>query len=244
MSYVFTRSRYYYEMHYHQNRKWELDRMATKPAIRNILEVLSQSGGINNCDRDSWERFFTVERSFHDDLRDEFVVFNGRALWRMRMFRWKRASLDRAISAMLDKSTRGEPVHRPLVVAVGNAKFRPCGPGELPAPTSALSIAIRRGINNLHKRTNRRVRILAPWEHRTTMCCCACGSVTSKAMIMRRNKRTVMRENGWSGRLRTCTCCNTEGKVRDRDIQASRNILWLAIHEYYGLERPDYLRRQ
>lgn len=34
------------------------------------------------------------------------------------------------------------------------------------------------------------------------------------------------------------------GKLRDRDVQGARNILWIGINMYYGLDRPEYLRRK
>ena len=46
-----------------------------------------------------------------------------------------------------------------------------------------------------------------------------------------------------SRRLRCCTTCRDTGKIRDRDVQGARNILWLTFALYYGLERPKYLRR-
>ncbi len=72
------------------------------------------------------------------------------------------------------------------------------------------------------------------------MCCCACGAVTVAPTI--RDPKTG-RERP-SRRLRLCTSCNnTADKLRDRDVQAARNILWLTIYKYYGLERPEYLCR-
>ena len=241
-SYVFTRSRYYHEMHYHQNRKWERNRMDQRQNVRETLDLLSNSGGIKNCDQHAWERFFVIERSHRDILRDEFVVDKERALWRMRMFRMKRASLDRAVHELLSMCTEGEPTDRPLVFGVGNASFKPCGRGELPVPTSALSVAFKRGIRKIQKKTGRPVIPLAPNEAYTTKCCCACGHETNPTMVWKRNK-AGQRVYEWSGRLRTCNNCIMEGKVRDRDIQASRNILWLTMYMYYGLERPKYLCR-
>ena len=47
-----------------------------------------------------------------------------------------------------------------------------------------------------------------------------------------------------SGRLRCCTQCEPNGKLRDRDIQASRNILIVTLCLFWGYDRPEYLRRR
>jgi hypothetical protein len=241
--YVFTRSRYYFQMGYYQNRKWEKDRMNANEPIRTAIELLSQSGGINNCDLATWNRFFMVERNHREILHNEFVLDKNRSLWKMRTFRRKRSSLDRAIQELLTKSTQGEPITRPLVFGVGNASFKASMKGSLPAPTTTLALAFKKGLRNLEKKTGRKVIITTPYEGRTTKCCCACGEETRFTRVQRRNKEGVMMDER-SRRLRTCINCEMEGKVRDRDIQASRNILWLTIHWYYGLDRPQYLCRQ
>jgi hypothetical protein len=42
--------------------------------------------------------------------------------------------------------------------------------------------------------------------------------------------------------IKSCSCSYTP-KIRDRDVQAARNILWLAQAEHFGVERPEYLQR-
>ncbi len=75
-------------------------------------------------------------------------------------------------------------------------------------------------------------------EHRTTVSCCSCGQPTAPLMVMEGTRRRPSR------RLRVCTSCdNTPGKLRDRDVQAARNILWLTIYKFYGAERPWYMTR-
>ena len=76
-------------------------------------------------------------------------------------------------------------------------------------------------------------------EFRTTMCCCACGAVTRAATVPARGGAAARN----SRRLRVCTGCETQGKRRDRDVQAARNMPWLLQHEYYGAARPRYLCR-
>ena len=218
--------------------------MASRPDIQGILVSLSESGGIHNCDVTKWEDYLEVESTHYAVLRDEYIGDKERALWRMRMFRWKRASLDKAVSGLIKSATDGIDTKRPLVLAVGKATFAPTGPGELAVPTSALSIAFRRGLNKHSASTGRHVLAMAPNEHRTTKCCCACGEETTPGMVNRMDWNTWEKRRESSRRLRSCTSCEMQGKLRDRDIQASRNILWIAICEYYGLERPEYLQKR
>ena len=182
-------------------------------------------------------------------LDDEFVSNVERAKWKMVMHRGKRRCLDSSVQKLLDTALNGIPKERPLVVGIGNAWFKfPCnGPGgELPAPTSALSKAMKRGLVRVQA-TGRSVTTQSLDEFRTTRCCCACGSDTFAPVVTRwcRNRETgeMVMTNGQSRRLRCCTTCSNTGKLRDRDVQASRNILWLAMAEYYGYPRPEYLCR-
>ncbi len=240
-SVVFTRHRYYHEMEHMKHRKWDLARREQNPELTEALLHLSQSGGIRNCDPDKWTAYLEADRD-HDAVLDaEYVSLVERARWRMRMFRNKRRSLDKAVKGMIDEATAGERMDRPLVFGIGDGGFPSTGPGELPAPTSALSVAFQRGLRREAKR-GRNVVVLVINEFRTTMCCCACGCVTSRPQVEYRDKEGA-RQRKASHRLRACTTCETTGKLRDRDVQAARNISWLTYHMYYGLERPEYMRR-
>ena len=191
-----------------------------------------------------------TEAIYRDLLDEEFVDSDERARWTMRLHRAKRRSLDAATQRLLSSTTSSagvQPLERPLVIGVGAAGFSPNGrSGELPAPTSALSKALTRAIKRI-RATGRRVVTLAPDEFRTTMCCCACGAVTAAPTVKRRRRDkttgAVITEDGPSRRLRCCTSCSNSGKLRDRDVQGARNILWLTYALYYGLERPKYMSR-
>ena len=98
--------------------------------------------------------------------------------------------------------------------------------------TKALERALRR-----EELLGRLVERRSIDEFRTTMCCCACGAVTQAAWVNNKGVRAR------SLRLRSCTTCETASKLRDRDVQGARNILWVTMYEYYGLERPGYLSR-
>ena len=120
---------------------------------------------------------------------------------------------------------------------MGAAGFASTGRGELAAPTAQMTQALERALRREELR-GRKVERMAVDEYRTTMCCCACGAVTQAAWV--RKKGEMER----SLRLRSCTTCHPDGKLRDRDVQGARNILWATQHEYYGQQRPEYMRRR
>jgi hypothetical protein len=221
--------------------------MEAAPAVRDAVTALSQGGSLHNSDPESWLAYLRAETAHRQVLDEEFVNNVDRARWKMAMHRGKRRCLDAAVQTLLRRALSAEPAARPLVVGIGNAGFPSNGPrGELPAPTSELSKALKRGIRNI-RATGRGVTVLTLDEFRTTMCCCACGSVTTPPTVTRRyrDRRTgeMVIADGPSRRLRCCHTCSNTGKLRDRDVQASRNILWLAMAAYYGLPRPPYLCR-
>ena len=213
----------YHEMGYHRHQKWDLERRKN-PALAAALVSLSDSGGVSNGDLEKWRAYLGAVNQHIEVLHSEYVANIERALWRMRMFRWKRRSLDMATQKLLKKATDGVPLERPLVFAVGDAGFASTGRGELPAPTSALMVAFKRALARV-SRAGRRVVVLTINEFRTTLCCCACGSVTRKPMVGVRTRAGDKLDRG-SGRLRECTTCETTGKLRDRDEAAFGGHGW------------------
>ena len=67
-----------------------------QPLVAEALEEMSRAGGLRNCNPDVWDATLQVEKSYQDVLDMEFLEVPDYSLWRMRMFRLKRASLDRA----------------------------------------------------------------------------------------------------------------------------------------------------
>ena len=251
-SMAFHRGRYYHEMGHSARQRWEAAVMAASAPLRLAVDCLSASGGLRNCDPELWRAYLAAETAHRQVLDDEFVGNVDRAKWEMRMFRSKRKSLDQAMRRLMVAATttpagRRQPLERPLVVGVGAANFAACGPqGELPAPISQLSKAMRRAIQAV-RATGRHVVTYSVDEFRTTMCCCACGSVTLAPTVRRRKRNKITGEadiqDGPSRRLRRCTTCSPDGKLRDRDVQGARNILWLTQALFFGLPRPDYMCR-
>jgi len=192
---------------------------------------------VRNCDPDLWDAYFDVEMLYRETLDVEYVDTVERASWRMAMFCYKKSSLDRGASRLIRVAVENEPPERHLVFGVGAAGFASTGRGELPAPTAEVTRALERALKREERLHSRRVVRMKVDEFRTTMCCCACGAVTEAAWVTKRGERMRSR------RLRSCTSCETAGKLRDRDVQGARNILWATLHEYYGHERPQYLKR-
>jgi len=257
---MFTRSRYYSEMRYWRHQSWSVSR-SQRPIVAEALQEMSRAGGLRNCDPEVWDATLKVERSYQDVLNAEFVESPDYALWRMRMFRLKRASLDRATFKLLTRAMHGQPAGRGLVVGVGDGSFCSTGRGSLSAPTTSLDKATFRSIRrfqdvsknrnaerekkNLERLPERRVEFLKVHEYGSTMCCCSCGELTRPSPLTTRDKNTGELKTTSSRRLRLCTTCDpTDGKRRDRDVQGARNLLWIMKLEYMGGDRPWYMTRK
>ena len=97
------------------------------------------------------------------------------------------------------------------------------------------------------RESGRHVVVYSVDEFRTTLCCCECGSVTTAPMVRHRRKDKTTGEvvihDEPSRRLRQCTQCSEDGKLRDRDVQGARNILKLTQALFFGLPRPEHLCR-
>jgi hypothetical protein len=186
-----------------------------------------------------------AERTHEEILRaDYFGADKGRELWKMIAFRKKKACLDRAVGELIDLATKGEPKYRPLVFGIGDAAFPPNGPrGEIAVPTSKLAAAYKRAFARERKK-GRRVVSFPISEMYTTKACCKCGATTTPPVVTKKWKtyngehRTA---NGQSGRLRCCTTCTPLGKLRDRDVQAARNMFLATKALICGEARPAHL---
>ncbi len=238
---VFTRRRYYYESLHTPRYKWEQHRFHANTDLQSVLSEMAESGGLHNCVHDRWDACLVVERERQSVLEDEYYDIE-RARWTMLKFRRRKASMARAVSRLWREATEGEPLSRPIVITIGAANFASSGPGELPVPTAALSVAMKVEIRNQRQR-GRTIIVQSADEYNTTKCCCACGAVTQAPIVQNRKTRDSEPMSRESRRLRQCTVCEPGGKLRDRDVQAARNILWLSACQYLGLERPSYLAR-
>ena len=226
-------------------RKWEAARIESNPDLRNAYDALSL-GSLHSCDPDSWETRFRAERVHQSVLRTDLFGDKERERWKMIAFRKKKTCLDRAVGEFISTALKGEPKTRPLVVGIGDAAFPPNGPrGEIAVPTSKLAAAYKRAFDRVRK-TGRRVAVFPISENYTTKTCCDCGSVTEPPMVQRTwstRDGTIRTEYGESRRLRCCTTCTPIGKLRDRDVQAARNMQRATVALVNGRARPAHLCR-
>ena len=237
-TFTLTRQRYYSDMGYWRQQKWERARTAATPDVQTALDALSSTPGRHNGSAAAWHEYLGVQRQREGVLREEFVQSTERAKQSEVLFRKKRSVLARACNHLLDAAFANVTMEcrRPLVIGVGDGDFKSSMRGGLAAPKTSLLVALKQAVKTLKaKRAGQEVVWLDIDEHKTTLCCSACGAETAHARVAADNRKSM--------RLRSCTQCENGGKLRDRDVQAARNMLWLALLQYFGLERPSYFCR-
>ncbi len=239
-----TRKKYFAVTKLKIRQKWEKKRRDAAEGLKEAYAALSL-GSLHSCDPDSWSRYLAAEKTHLGVLRaDYFSADKGRELWKMIAFRKKKACLDRAVGELFALATKGEPKDRPLVIGLGDAAFPPNGPrGEIAVPTSKLAAAYKRAMARERKK-GRRVVMFPISERYTTKACCKCGAGTTPPDVTRkwRTKNGELKTaNGQSGRLRCCTTCTPIGKLRDRDVQAARNMFYATKALICGEARPAHL---
>jgi len=242
---LLTRNKYHAYTKLKIRRKWEANRIKSNPELRVAYDALSL-GSLHSCDPDSWDTRFRTESVHKSVLRTDLFEDKERERWKMIAFRKKKTCLDRAVGEFISVALKGEPKTRPLVVGIGDAAFPPNGPrGEIAVPTSKLATAYKRAFERVRK-TGRRVAVFPISEHYTTKACCECGSITEPPLVKRTwctRDGTRMIVDGESRRLRCCRTCETIGKLRDRDVQAARNMHRATIALVNGRARPAHLCR-
>jgi hypothetical protein len=185
-SLTFTRRKYYFEMKHRIRKRFEATR-SQQPHIQEALQALSLNNGKKNL-----PQYLTTLAVHYNTLKQEYLIDKERALWRMRLYRLKMRSLDKAVQRVFDRAEK-----RPLVLGVGSARFPATGPGEKSMPTTQFV----RTILKAKYRYNNTVKLLSINEFRTTVCCCGCGQVTTPAPLPNLTRS--------SRRLRLCTVCSS-----------------------------------
>jgi len=223
---MLTRKKYYFEMKHNIRMKWERARAAAT-TVNQLLSLHPKSTDFLG--------YMECANANLQTIKTEYLIDKGRALWRMRLYRLKTRSLDKAVQKLFD-AAKG----RPIVFGIGNAKFAPGGRGELSMPTTMLTKFFKKGMNRYIKKNNvvleNHVRFVSIDEYKTTQCCSRSGEQTTAPMTNSGRR---------SRRLRFSSFCQEQNGrgLRDRDIQAAENMLWCTQAVYYGYERPSYLTR-
>ena len=224
-------------------RKWENNRTISTPGLQAARNALAQ-GSLHSCDMNAWLTYMTARRIHAQVLDADYFADKERERWSMIAFRKKKSCLDRAVGEIFKMATRTEPISRPLVIGIGDAAFPANGPrGETAVPTSKLACAYKRAVVRERKK-GRRVIILPISEMYTTLTCASCGHDTAPPLVTRRWKNREGEQktaHGPSCRLRCCTHCSPTGKLRDRDVQAARNMLLATEAIIRGEARPAHL---
>ena len=224
---IMGRTGFYRAQHHKQLLAWERGRMAGT-AWGTALAAVAGAGGFKNADMGVWLRTLDVQGENMAVLLEEQMSID-RARQRMFRFRKKKSWMDQKMKKWL------EPAHKrakQMVIGLGDGKFPSGGKGELSVPTSGIQIAYKKALRVLN--ISRLVKIVPIDEYKTTKCCHRCGSVMQHMTTAR---------GGHCVRYLLCTgCASTAGKRRNRDVNASKNILTLLEALLEGRPRPEHMR--
>lgn len=217
---ILTRRFWYKAQRQSYRRRWERQRKQGT-AWGEACQELSAAGGFKNASAQTWAASLAALSARVPAYIAEHIESNQRSRLNMRAWRWKRQVLDLSVKKMLLPAIRAK---RPVVLSVGDASFPATSRGEQAVPTKQITRAYVR----CQKVHGIKMLLLPVSEHNTTKCCHRCGSEMQKT-------RTKGKD---SLRYRTCTQCV---KRRNRDVNASRNMLMLGMLLFRGLPRPQHL---
>jgi hypothetical protein len=249
VTFFFTKKQYYYEIKHKVRIKINQEHTRS-----NNMESINYILSLNNGKKSFLTYLERLSALYNNGIKQFSLVDKHFAMWRMRTYRFKVRSKDSAVQRLFNMSG-----NKDIVFGIGNAKFASTGKGEKAVPTTSFNKAILKAKRRLEinkqpdeaehgkkkkkkrkrlrkKKRKKQIEILSVSEINTTKCCCACCSETKSPYIPRTGY--------YSARLRLCHGCGSSKgpKLRDRDIQAARNILWCTQLQYIGLDRPEYLQ--
>ena len=191
---------------------------------------ISAAGGFKNMNIDTWINSLNAISNNLDIIKKEQLLSKGRAMMKMRRLRWKKSFLDQKLKIILKPAWKDKKL---LNIGIGDGDF-PCnGRGELSVPTTDLARSLKRIIKMLN--IQQYVKIVNIDEYNTTKCCHRCGTIMNK-LTTSHGKECL--------RYRVCTQCThnqTLCKRRNRDVNASKNILKILECKVNDLPRPEYL---
>eukprot|EP00210_Caulerpa_lentillifera_P005709 g5460.t1 len=230
---TYTRNKYYWSIKHGKRMKEERKKTLEDPNYKMAKEELGKIGQEQNL-----LSYIRIQSQFALTLLEKTIKSKSYSFSKMRSFRLKKASLARTANDLIDSVTKNG---RRLVIGVGNASFPSTGHGEKSVPVKGIIKALHSVKSSQwmkSKCTN--ISFLTIDEFKTTLVCNCCGHNTFAPWVIKLNG-----EFRKSLRLRMCiTCDPIHGKHRDRDVQASRNILELTYLEYYGYPRPPEMSKQ
>lgn len=223
---AFTRQMYYANIKFKRRKQQWQNRVSRNNSLKTAIEDLSQNPGLME--------YLQAQQRHMDVLYQELVHDKRQALQAMLAWRLKCSSQAKAANYLVQKMSSP---HRNTLIGIGHCTVAPTGRGELSVPTKSIYRTLQSTItrHNRNNRNNNRnsgfISSISINEHRTTLLCCDCASVTYSPYVTKNGERRR------SSRLRYCKNCDL---ARDRDHQASSNILRLTIAKYKGEDRPSY----
>lgn len=262
---VFTRGKYYYEIKHKIRKKETENHLIENPEIQNIINQLSLNNGKKNI-----ENYITNISIYSVELKKEYIHSKYYALWKMRLFRLRKKSKDLAVREIIKKAD-GRPLvigigdagfpssgkneqsvpttsmirsfvkqkfiyHQPIkLICIDEfnttKRCSSCGMENVPKTVSSLQ---RRNIFCKSCFSFRR-EMVDFQNHSSMEFHCHNTECQSDPIVIKRFTKST--------RVKQCNSSICQGKCRDRDIVASRNILQCVINIAHEIERPHYLCR-
>lgn len=265
ISYSFTRGRFYYDIKHNIRKNINEKNIIDKPDLKDALEQLALDNGKKNI-----ESYITKVSNYSIILLNEYLISKEYALWRMRLFRLSKQSKDLAVRRFIEKAGKNRPLiigigdagfpssgkgeksvpttgmlrsfikskfihHQPIkIISINEFKTSQCcsscGFQTVPKPVSNTQ---RRKVycNSCH---SFKVEFVNFEDTSTVHLNCFNNNCD--------NQITLKKFPG-SIRLKKCNSVFCNGRCYDRDVMASRNMLWCLQGLHYGFERPEPLCR-
>lgn len=241
----YTRSRWRTTTRHNFKREWEEKRRAIK-VVKEAMDALSQSGGRRGASADSWRSYLAAFSKHKNALFAEFLENDERAVLKMEWFKGRKRAVSEAVSSALRHVPKGRGAGGSVVIGFGDASVASHGrgSGDHSVPVKEVKRALRA---SLKAHAVDRGHVVDVWEFRTTKVCYRCKNEmevvyeTGETGEELRDEWGKRKENRDFRRCRHCPCHEERPKLRNRDFNASINILVVLRAMLRGEPRPIHL---
>ena len=239
-THLIKRRRYYDAQRDKQIKKWERNRMVGT-AWGEAMNQLSGAGGFKQPNPITWKATLQAVCNNINVIKNEQLELKDRAFHRMARLRAKKRFQDRSWKQIIKPIIGKENVEKQIALGIGDGDFPCTGKGEKAVPVKGIYSSLKRVSRMMG--IQKRIHLVSIDEFNTTKCCHRCGGIQKPITYKKLNTKTNKVEENEVLRYRMCINCSkeTNGKRRNRDVNASKNMLTLLNCSIKGLQRPKQL---